>query len=446
MSLKYLGRTVNVLSGFQGVAPGSTASLSMPVGQRTHRMNIQCTGIYFSATSGTAYPLVFVKTANPAATAGTNTLTPTIVNGQLTALTFTAGGTASTNVTVGDLVTYVDPTGFGHAAYVATVTGGPPGAIATINLTGAGASKGVACPIDPRILILNLKQMVNGQVIRDITPTSIIGICNDHGYKPQYGSLPLLYTEPWRNFLRDNEANSWDLTGQNTNQYQFQLNPNVQSPGLSGVMEFDKKRNARVCTAQNQAYLGTDSTGKPWAIGTKVPFLAPIGQHQIGAVVPAGKFDVTTVNFSYPILALYIAGSLPGNIYGIDILADGNLIHQVSAKDMAELQSQYNYQTSNALYAPLLNGGGFGGQSGTVFPAPGLANDETPMTTPNGVLGAESGNSSSPFAWDAVVRFEESGRFWEGIQPSASFIVRVYSNAAQTLTIVSETSPGAYLG
>src|ERR1035441_6727842 len=156
---------------------------------------------------------------------------------------------------------------------------------------GGGIVHGVACPLDPRILILGLKQMVNGQIMRDITPASIIGILNHNGYKPQYGSLPLEYTCAGRNWLRDNEAQSWDLTGQNSNQYQFQLNPSVASPGLSGIVEWDNKRNARVCTAQNQAYLGTDSTGKPWAIGSTVPFLEPIGQHQIGAVIPAGRLD-----------------------------------------------------------------------------------------------------------------------------------------------------------
>lgn len=437
-----LGRQVNVIAPFQGVVAGGTASSSQPVGQRNHRINLQCQGIYFSATSGTAYPMTIVKAASASATVGSNTITPTIVGNQITAVTFTAGATASTNFAVGDLVSYQDPTGYGLLVYVATVSGG---AIATVNLTGAGASKGSPCPLDPRIMLTSVKQLVNGQVIRDDSPASIIGEMIFNGYIPQTGSLPLIYTEPWRNFLRDHAMNSWDLTGQNTFQIQVVINANVASPSITGVVEFDKFRNARTCTAQNQAYLGNNpATGQPWAINSKVPFLDPIGRHQNTYSIPSGKSDITTLNFSYPITALYCVGATPGNLYGLDIIADGALVLQVTAADMYELYAQYGMQAGNKIYAPSANGGGFNGGLGTL---PLWASDRNlPTTIPNGVLAADTGTATNPFPFDLVAKFDVDGRDWEALRVTSSLIFRVYSNISQNITIVTEARPGAYLG
>jgi hypothetical protein len=442
-----LGRTRTVLSGWQGVTPGGTASINLPVGQRNHRINLQVGGIYFSAPSGVAQPLVFVKTANSGATAGSNTLTPTIVNGQLTAITFTAGSTASTNVTAGDLISYVDPTGYGFVAVVATVTGGPPGAIATVSAlgVGTGASRGVACPLDPRIFFTSFRQTVNSQNMRDISPASILGILNYRGYTPGTGSLPLIFTEPWKNFLKEPAKNSWDLTGQNTYQIQAGISPNVASPYINGVVEYDKFRNARTCTASNQTYLGTQANGQPWPIGSKVPFLDPITQHESTFAINAGgSTDITTLNFGNPITALYLIGSSPGNIYRVDVFADQVLVFQDLACDNYEANAQYNNQGGNKIYAPQSGGGGFGGSVGPVPSWATLRNQ--PATIPNGSLSLDTGSTTSPFAWDAVCDFCVDGRDWEALRVSSSLILRVYSNATQTLKVVTEARPQAYLG
>ena len=434
-----LGRSVNVLSGFQGVTAGGTASINLPVGQRYHRLILQCVAVnYLAATSGVAQTAVKVKSTS--GTIGTGTVTPTIANGVVTAAT--AGGTFTGTWAVGDLITFNDPTGIGAVLYVATLSSSLP---ATFNLTGTGASGGIAGPIDPRLLITSMKLLVNGQVIRDITPTSIIGILNHWGYRPQYGSLPLIFTEPARNFLRDAEMNSWDLAGQNTFQLQFGIATGYTGIQVYGVMEFDKLRNARTCTAANQAYLGLNpATNAAWAIGSKVPFLSPVGQHQFSYPITTGRFDITTLNFTYPITKIYLASATPGTIYGLDILADGNLILQTTAKDLAELNSEYNFQTSSPNYAPQLNGNGYGAYT-PAFPTTN-AQGQTPTTTPNGVLGSFDGTASQPYAWDAVAVFDMDSRPWKALRVASSLIVRVYSNLAQNVTVVAETLPGAYLG
>jgi hypothetical protein len=438
---KNLGRKRNVLTGWQGVVPGGTATLSIPLNGRFHRLILQCQGIYFSAVSGVALPMAIIKAANPAANVGSNTITPTIVNNQVTALTFAAGATASTNFTAGDLVGFIDPTG----CYSYAVVGLVGGAVSWITVTAA-SRQGIACPLDPRILFTSFHQLVNSNTMRDVSASTIIGICEHYGYVPQTGSLPIFYTEPWRNWLKEYCGNSWDVTGQNTFQIQAGINPNVVNPAIYGTQEFDNFRNARTCTAQNQAYLGTNpTTGQPWAIGATVPFLDPITQHEATFNINAGgSTDITTLNFGNQITKLYGIGTSPGNIYRVDLLADNVLIMQDLACDNYEANAQYGLQTGNKIYAPQAGGGGFNGLSGGLPSWATISN--TPTTTPNGPLNDSTGSSSSPFAWDFVLAFDVAGRDWEGLNVSSGLILRVYSNATQVLKVVTEARPRQFTG
>ena len=210
---------------------------------------------------------------------------------------------------------------------------------------------------------------------------------------------------------------------------------------LSGVYEFDKLRNQRTINAANQPYI-LNPQGQQYAVGTVVPFLAPVAQHQFNYQITSGRYDFTTLPFAYPIRRIYLVGATPGNIYELDIIADGNLVFQATAKDIAEANAQYNLQTGSPNYIPSTGGGYFG-------LAAGISGSEgqVPQTIPNGplTLGFQ-GSTSIPFPWDVAAIFDVSGRQWESLVVSSSLIVRTYSNITQNVTLVAETLPGAFLG
>lgn len=438
-----LGRSVNTLSGWQGVTSGGTASINLPVNQRYHGINIQCQGIFYTAPTLTligagTVNATFTFTIGAAGSPTPGSITAIVAGGTNTGMT---NGTYTSTLTGGKQAIISDFTGFGATCTV-TIAGGI--------ITGIVVNNGgTACALDPRIVLNgSFYQVVNGQVVRNASVTSIIATLNHSGYIPQYGSLPLIYTDPSRNFLRDAEMNSWDLTGQESFQIQGTINAAVGSPALFGVYEFDKFQNQRTVTAQNQAYI-LDANGKPYPIGSKVPFLAPIGQKQLTQTLTTGPTDITTLLTTYPFTRIYVVGATPGNIYGLDILMDGAIILQTTTKDLYELNSRYNFQTGSVLTAPNTSGKGFGGvTSGT--PAPTWAAIATPTTTPNGVLGANSGTATAgaavqSYPWDVVAIFDIDGRPWKALR-GKNLIVRPYSNINQNCTVMVETLPGAFLG
>jgi hypothetical protein len=441
--LVYPGRCTSRAISWQGVSPGGTATCSLPVNIRYHRIILQCLGIYFTGPSGTAVAAVKVKTADASTVVGSGTITPVIANGQIVSATATGswGGTASHTWTVGDLVTWQDPTGYAAIAYVSAVTSYNPSAF---NFTGAGASLGTACPLDPRVFFSSFRQVVNSQVLRDASLTATIGKLNFWGYKPQPGMLPLLYTEPWRNFLHEQKSTSWDMTGQGTFQLQGQINSNVASPSINSEYEYDEAQNTRTVTAQNQKWMPANpATGQPYAVGTTVPFLFPVTEHEYTFSLVTGQNDITTLLTGYPIGRIYVRCATPGSIYGVDVIADGKLIKQEYTSFTNEINSEYGLQGGSALTAPLSNGYGFGGAT---YPVPTYAySDYVPTTIPNGALGDESGNSTYAFSFDTALAFDIDGRPWEALR-CKTLDLRLYSNNACNAFVLVEAYPGAYLG
>ena len=433
-----LGRSYNVLSGWQSVAPGSTTTINLPVNQRYHGINIQTGGIIYTAptltlTGAGSVNATFTFTIGAAGSTTPGSITAIAFGGTNTGMT---NGTYTSTLTGGKQAVISDTTGFGATCTV-TIAGG--------SVTGIVVNNGgTACPVDPRILFnTQFYQIVNGQVVRNATATSIIAALNNSGYVPQYGSLPLVYTDPSRNFLKDNDSNSWDMTGQESFQIQGTLNAAVGSPYLVGVYEFDKRQNMRTVTAANQKYI-LQPNGSPYAVGTQVPFLSPIGQKQTTQTLVVGPTDITTILPTYPITRIYVAGATPGNIYGLDVILDGAIRCQAKAKDLYEMNSRYGFQTGSPLTSPNALGYGFGGlTSGT--PAPTWANIATPTTTPNGILGTNSGTATQAYPWDAVFIADIDGRYWKALR-GAQLIIRPYSNINQNCTVLIETLPGAYLG
>lgn len=327
-------------------------------------------------------------------------LTPTITNGVITNLAITSGGagyqaTASSNtITILDSLYnsvsgYAVRVGQGAAAVVTTVG---TGAITALNLTSGGAQS----PTPPELVITGVKQLVNGVNMRDITPFEIlrIALANRFTYGTNgfsVGQLPVFYTEPWRDIVVHDEITSWDLFGQNTLQYIFNMASNVTNPNITGSYEFDAERNVRP---------GVNSTGKP----AMLPFLNPVRQHQYTYPVPSGRYDLTILPFNFPMTRLWFYGTNSntgarlgkGSIFQLEVYQDGNKILE---------------QTCGA----------------------GSQNDE-----------ALAENGFNPNVYDAAFIADIDQRIQKALKVIRNFTVRVYSTQSMTLNVVQEVLPGAY--
>lgn len=455
-----LGRLVNFLSGFQGVAAGSVATINPPVNQRFHRLLLNCAAV----TSYSASPQLVLMT-----------LKGIIIPQSMTpVLTFTnTSGVLSSPVFGTNSVGAADATGAGLPAGTWTPTGGTAGFSFILDPTGTGQGVTVTTassiattvtmttgyttttngPISPSTFITSLRLLVNGVVIRDITPAQILQIQAASGYIPQMGCLPIWFTEPLRNMLRDNELTSWDLAGQSTFQLQIGVASGLTSPTLTGSMEFDFNRNARPVKNATQLAsaiaAGLLPAGTTLASSPRVPFLQPVAQHAFGVPISAGRYDITTLPWNNPQTRLWLSGSIPGNIYQVEVMCDGTMIYQATASQMYELAAQYGFQLGNASSSPTTGGGGGVASSSTVWNGTAILN-QAPTTTPNGFLQALQPllgtQPNSGFPLDGAVIFDPDQRPWKACRTKQSFILRVYSNVAQNLTVLQETLPGAFSG
>lgn len=375
------GRLINFISGINGVAAGGNAIVNLPVNRRFHRLMFQCAAVNYTGGTGLAVTKI---TGN-----GTGaTVTPTIVNGVVTAVTVVAGGSGWN---VGDTFTFTDATGTGFIGTVATVTGGPPGALATATVTVGGT----ASPISPVTFFSAIKLLVNGVNMRDISPQSILQIAQANGLFPELGLLPIYFTPPWRNVNAANEITSWDLTGQATFSVQFTISPTVSQPSLIGVEEFDYGRNLL-------------PDGKP--------FLQPTAHHEFSFPVVIGRNDINTLPIDYPISRMWIKGSTPGQISQVELFQDGNKPLEATLAQLQQSYRDYGFQ----------------------FNQPNYVNQS--YSGSNALKGAY--NPLSYF--DAAFISDPDQRWGKALSVEKSMILRVYSNIAQQVTVVMETLPGAF--
>lgn len=408
-----LGRFRNNLPGIQGVSSGGSATMNMNSGQRYHRLLISCQAVNYTA------PTVSISGA------GTYnaTLTPVVAQGAITSVTITAAGSGMTNgtyTTAAGQVIITDATGVGAQLSVTIASG----AVSAVNVVSGGQPG----PANPASVLTSLRQTVNGAVIRDISPAQILSIIVAKGYLPNYGILPILYTDPSQNFIRDNAIKSWDMTGQTNYALQFGISGVATSPNLSGIMEFDYQRNKRT---QN---------------GQDVPFLLIENQHSFTIALVAGENIITTIPWKRPTTKLWFAGSTAGAIAKIEVQADNQLAYQGTAQTFSEDAAEYGFQVGSTWSAPFAGGGGGWGNGapGTGNTVSGTGVKGVPTTIPNGTLTANTFlQGTNLFPFDAAAIFDVDGRPWEALRVNNGLTIRVTSTVAQNLTIIQESlSPG----
>jgi hypothetical protein len=378
-------RWINFISGINGVSPGGNGLWNGPVNQRYHRLKFRTKCINY--TGGVGAVIIALTGTGISATG-----TLTVSNGRPTAIAIVAGGSGWT---VGDTFTIADATGAGFVGTVATVTGGPPGALATATVTVAGT----ATNADPTQVISSIQQLVNGVPVRDIEPDQILRNTFAMGLFPALGELPLYYTSPDRNILVRNDVTSWDLFGQSTFAIKFNIRSDAFLAEVTGTQEFDFLRNV------------TMEGGK------ETVFLEPVAQHQYGFPIVAGRNDITTLPFDFPINRLWLLGSNPGNLYQLEIYQDGNKFFEATADQMDEMYADYGF----------------------TFGRPDWLNTSRAASATLQAAYAE------PRYYDMAFIADEDERYAKRLKVANSLIVRVYSDVAQQLTVMSETMPGNYV-
>lgn len=379
------GRFLNIIDGIQGVAAGGVANINLAVNQRVHRVKLKCQAVNY--TGGTAL-------ATTALTGGGNnalTVTFTATNGVPNALTVVAAGSG---YAVNDTFSVTDPTGTGGVFKVLTISG------STVLTASYNALSATASPIDPGALLSTCKLLVNGTVMRDISARLTLMLSQAVGVNGVLGDLDFYFTEPSRNWIRNNEATSWDLAGQNTFVISPTINSGYLSPSITGEIEFDYLRNSKTVNGVAQANL------EPITHHIQTPLIGGSASGTINAI--------TTIPINYPIARLWLLGSSPGNITALELIADGAKRLEGSVTDINSMYEKYGFQFGQAGY---------------------LNQNQT---------------SAKPLGFNPVNYFDTafisdvSGRYSRALRCVQSLSLRVTSTTAQTLTIMVEALPGNY--
>lgn len=386
MQVQNKGRLINFVTGITGVSAGGQAVVNLPVNQRYHRITFQCSAVNYTGGTGLATTKLTGSGNNDL------TVTPTIVNGVVTAVAVVAGGTG---YTTGDTVTITDSTGTG---FVGTVTAAG-GVVSAVAVTVGGT----ASAANPANVIDQVKILVNGVNMRDISPDSILRIACASGYLPRRGELPIFFTPPWRNVNPQNEVTSWDLFGQSTFQIQIAVKSTASLPSIIGIQEFDYQRNLR-------------ADGK----GEFVPFLQPTAQHSFTWPIVGGRNDINTLPFGYPISRMWLLGSSAGNITQVEVYQDNNKILEATKEQIDQAYGEYGF----------------------TFGAPNYVTQNIAAATANGA--ALRSAYLTPIFFDSAFVSDPDQRWWKAVKVANSLVLRVYSNTAQSLTIVQETMPGSF--
>lgn len=378
------GRQRNFITGIQGVSAGGQASVNMSCDRRYHRLLFQVTAVNF--TGGTA----LVATALTGSGTGL-TVDVTVASNHTVATIVQHSGAAGASFVTGDTITFADATGKG---FVGTVTASS-GAVTAIAIT----ANGTPSAIDASIAIGTIKLTVNGVNVADLTASQEILRAKFNAMPVSLGQLPILFTEPWRNYTRFPEITSWDMAGQSAFQIQIQLASNLVSPSITGDMEFDYLRNTTSGGIVATLYQQLLSAGQAPA-----PILSPISRHAFTFQLNAGinLIGQGQIPFNYPILRLYMIGSNPGNITQLEI-----------DQDQSKVEEGYIITQNNGAQL---------GQTNEFLLEEGFV----------------------PSVFDASYVADMNNRTDTALKCRSNLQLKIYSAVAQSLTIIQEKLPGSY--
>ena len=392
MPLNY-GRQIQTIPGITGVTAGGQAQVQLNPNRRVSRINFQCTGVAYVAPVLTL-PAAAGATVQPTFTVG-------LTAGKITSVailssTATSAANGAYTLVVTDNITVVSPPVFPNGpgsttlnnSYGATITAVVSGAVVTSVTLVSG---GVVSPVPIEIFFAGqILQTVGGINMRDLSATLVKSCAYADGIYNQWqlGQFTVDYVRPSDRFTNNPDITIWDLWGQSVLSLQMPITPNITSPGLVGVYEFDADASLRNIITVN---------------GKATPILQPIAQHAITLPIAAGTSlqSFNTIPFlinpqtPLPILRIWIQESNPGNITAIEIDQDGNKVVQLTQAQIQQMYSEYGFNAN--------------------------------------IFGASF-----------VADFDR--RVQKALRCQTSLVVWVASAVSQNLTFIRETLPGAFSG
>lgn len=176
---------------------------------------------------------------------------------------------------------------------------------------------------NPEDIIVSVKQIVNGTVIRELTAREYLDIHElNLGTRPT-DYLPFHYSEPWRASVVGEEASSWDVVGQRTFVLEFQFRSDIADPQVQVLASYDNMRNLT---------------------GEGTPFASIVRQSSLTFNVPVGDFDMVNLPINRPIQRLHLRPST-GNVNRVQVKADDLLVHESNKAQNDRFLAHYGLAT-----------------------------------------------------------------------------------------------------
>jgi hypothetical protein len=172
---------------------------------------------------------------------------------------------------------------------------------------------------DPQDSIEYVKHIVNGVVIRDLTPEQIIKIAQaNFGGVAVTDHIPVYFSDPTRATIIGEEATSWDMFGQTSYVIEIKFKAGTTNPQATIQATYDFQRN----------------------MANGSPYLSIVKQHALTYNAPAGDLDIVNLPKDLPIQRMHIEPS-SGNVTAVEVSADGEAVFEASAAENAALHKDY---------------------------------------------------------------------------------------------------------
>ena len=222
-------------------------------------------------------------------------------------------------------------------SYINGISGVAPGGVATLNMplnrryhglklfpsvteTVVGNS---TASTDPTDVIDYIKLIVNGVVIRDLTPDQIIKLAQvNFGGVAVSDHIPIFFSDPTRATVIGEEATAWDMFGQNTFILEVKFKSGTTNPQVTVQASYDFGRN----------------------LADGNPFLSIVKQHAITVNAPQGEYDIVNLPIALPIQRIHIEPST-GSVSLVEIKADGEDVFEATKAENDALHADYGIDT-----------------------------------------------------------------------------------------------------
>lgn len=179
---------------------------------------------------------------------------------------------------------------------------------------------------NPITILDYVRMLVNGVLMRDLTPTQVIAISNFNNITPAASELPVYLSEPWRATIIGEEATSWDLHAQAKCTMELKFKATATAPTCVVLASFDYGQNI----------VGEGAAARN--------FLSIIKQqaytYNVGAIA-----DLTTLNVKYPIQRIHIQTDA-GTVTSVQVMRDSEIVYDVTTAQNSAFLKDYDIDAS----------------------------------------------------------------------------------------------------